>query len=327
MEKVLISGASGFVGRALCRHIRDLDNGPAIVALNRRVQDGPWDRAIETDLSLGRQLSDEVLAGVDTVFHLASKAHAVSERLGSDAGYREVIIDGTRRLVEAAESTGCQRFIYVSSVKAMGEGNRPGRVVPMDESLNSAPASPYGLAKLEAERLVLESRIPHAVVLRPVMVYGPNHKGNLVRMVEAVRKRRFPPLPETGNRRSMVHVADLASALASAARVDAANRRVFIITEDDALSTRQLFDEMRVACGMSRCGWSIPQALLKAMAGCGDAAGRVIGRRFPFDSSALEKLVGSAWYDNQLAKDVLDWQPQHRITDFLAEIGTARNLL
>lgn len=306
MSKTLITGASGFIGRHLAAQ---LAHEHSVIALGRLPVDGPWEQFITHDIASEAALPDAALEGVDTVFHLASKAHALSEKVGADDGYDEVIVGGTTAVVRATERAGVRKLIYLSSVKAMGEGG-DGLVQtnPIDETASTTPSTPYGKAKLAAERIVLASAIPHVVNLRPVMVYGPGHKGNLDRMAEAIRRKRFPPIAENGNRRSMVHVDNLTKACIAAANAPATNRKTYILAEPNPRSTRQLYDQLRVEMGLPHAHWSIPSCLLKGAALGGDLLGRLSGRRMPLDSDSLQKLLGSAWYDGSAIERDTDFR-------------------
>jgi UDP-glucose 4-epimerase len=303
--EVLVTGASGFVGEALCRRLRALGR---IRALGRHAQNGPWDDFVACDLAADR--SDDALVraldGVDVVFHLAAKAHDVEERSGADSAHRRVTVDGTRRLLEACRAAGVGRLVYVSSVKAMGEGGAE----RVDESFAARPTTEYGRCKREAEDLVLRGGyVAHATVLRLPMVYGPGHKGNLARMIEAVDRGRFPPPPRVKNRRSMIHVDDVALAAVLASGCAAASGRVFIVTDGREYSTREMYEWMCACLGKDIPAWSVPLPLLWALALLGDAIGGVRGKRWRFDSAAYEKLFGSAVYDASAARDVLGFQP------------------
>ena len=317
-ETVLVTGATGFLGIRLCERLSA--QGYPVIALGRRSCPGPWREFREADLE--KPLPEDCLAGVDTVFHLAGKAHALAESEGEESGYGSIIVEGTRRLLESAASAGVSRFIFVSSVKAMGEGNPPGQpLAPMDEGIPPEPVSPYGRTKAEAEKLVFGSGLPHTVVLRPVMVYGPGEKGNLPRMVNAVRQGRFPPLPDTGNHRSMVHVDDVIGAMLLASRTPQAAGRAYIITGKDAPSTRQLYDAIRTSLGMPAVDWSVPLWMLRAAAFFGSLIGGLLDRRMPLDCSTLEKLTGSAWYSSERAASEIGYRPSHGVIDWLLGKG------
>lgn len=298
----LVTGATGFIGRVLCEQLQK--EGVRVTGCGRKSMEGPWQTFAQVDLA--SPTASLNLDGIDAVFHLASKAHALAENAQSIQEYHDVIVCGTKRVIDAAEKAGIRKLVYVSSVKAMGEGHSVGNSLsPISEQCNSVPKTPYGEAKLEAERLVLNSKIPHVSVIRPVMVYGPGHKGNLVRMAEAIRKGRFPPIRDSGNRRSMVHVEDLIAACIKASREVAANREVFIIAGNRSISTRELYDRLRIELGMRPVEWSVPDVALQSCAMLGDLLGRVLGRRMPLDRDTLSKLTDSAWYSNDKSKDLL----------------------
>lgn len=315
-SSILVTGATGFLGRRLCQRLTD--EGARVIALGRRRQEGPWDVFHELDLAC-EDVPESLLAGIGTVFHLASKAHAVAETTVHADTYRPVIVEGTRRLLEASRKAGVERFVYMSSVKAMGEGNPEDRpLVALDEASPHCPQGPYGLTKAEAEKAVLDSGLTHPVVLRPVMVFGPGEKGNLPRMIEAVRKGRFPPLPDTGNRRSMIHVDDLIEFTLRSALYPIGAGKVYILSGTEASSTRELYDAIRASLGMKPVGWSVPMVCLSAAATAGSVLGKLFRRRMPLDRDTLQKLTGSAWYSSLRAQQDLRYQPLHSVTSWLA---------
>lgn len=316
-KTVLVTGARGFIGQKLCERLRR--ERLRIVGLGRSAEDGPWDDFLSVDLSQSGP-EPEQLAGVDTLFHLASKAHAVAESASDAAEYRPVIVEGTRRLVEAARAAGVDRFVFLSTVKVMGEGNPEGLPLsPMDEDWPHTPQSPYGRAKWEAEQLVREAGFAHATILRPVMVFGPGEKGNLPRMVEAVNRNRFPPLPDTGNRRSMIFVQDLVEYIVRAATLPVAGGCTYILAGADAPGTRELYDAIREGLSLPPNPVSIPLWLLRAAATAGSMVSFVTGRRVPFDREVLRKLTGSAWYSGERACRELGYRPLMGVRDWLRQ--------
>lgn len=312
----LVTGATGFIGRALCAKLQS--GGAEVRALARHPLDGPWARMIVADVG-AESLPHEALQDVDVVFHLAGKVHAIAEPAGDDAEYVRANVDGTRNVLEASAKAKVQSFILISSVKAGGEGSD----VCLDEAMEDNPETPYGRTKLEAERLVFKyarEHKMHAVVLRLPLVYGPGHKGNLERMLEAVASRRFPPLPEFGNQRSMVHVEDVAEAAILVAERPDANVQTYIVTDDRPYSTRELYALMRVALGRRKPRLSIPIKALRTAARFGDMLGRIRGRRSFFDSDALEKLASSAWYSSRKIETELGFKPAYDLEKALPEM-------
>ncbi|MBU2572087.1 MAG: NAD-dependent epimerase/dehydratase family protein [Gammaproteobacteria bacterium] len=313
---VLVTGANGFIGRYLCRILKD--RGYEVLRLNRNEETSASSASdvISLDLTADRW-NGNPCEDIDTVFHLAGKAHALAEVAQDIDEYRRVNADATRKLLEAAGQSGVKRFIYFSSVKAVGDGDRQ----PMDESVNSPADTPYGQSKYAAEQLVLQGGyVPHPVIIRPSMVYGNTEKGNLPRMIEAIRKGVFPPIPEVHNKRSMVHVEDVVQAAILAADKPEAAGQIYIVTDGHAYSTREIYDWIREALGKPQSSLTMPLALLRAMAKVGDGIGKVRGRRFMFDSDALEKLVGSAWYSSAKIERELGFKPVHDLKSSLPEI-------
>ena len=310
----LITGASGFIGRVLCQQLRNQQ--VQVRAGMRRESEGPWDEVVSFDLTTLR-LPADTLAGVDTVFHLAGKAHALSETRLDEADYFRINTEGTSALLEAAKAAGVRRFVFFSSVKAMGEGGDNCQ----DETVTCHPETSYGKSKLAAERLVLEGGyVPEPVVLRLSMVYGCSHKGNLPRMIESVAKERFPPLPEVRNKRSMVHVEDVVQAALLAAQKQEAVGQTYIVTDGRTCSTRQLYQWICEALATPAPGWAVPIQLLKVLAKVGDAIGQLRGRRFMFDTDALDKLIGSACYSSEKIQRELGYRPTKELESGLREI-------
>ena len=312
-EIVVITGADGFIGRRSCENLQNVGY------LVRRIIHNVSKRREDTfvmDLSAPIDCAN-AFQQATTVFHLAGKAHALAETRQDEHEYFQVNTEGTRKLLEAAKQAGVQKFIYFSSVKAVGDSD----FEPMDESVQTLAETPYGQSKYAAEQLVLHGGyVPHPVVIRPSMVYGNTEKGNLPRMIQAIRRGMFPPLPETHNRRSMVHVDDVVQAAILAAEKPEAAGQIYIITDGQEYSTRQIYDWIRTALGKSPFNASIPIGLLKLLAKSGDAIDRVSGRRFPFDSDALDKLTGSAWYSSAKIQHELGFSPQHTLKSSLPDI-------
>lgn len=312
MKTALVTGASGFIGSRLCRFLES--QGYSVRTCNRTHQ-GP--NNIPLDFMKMAACPPALCAGVDVIFHLAGKAHALAETQQDAAEYRLINTDGTRKLLEAAQLAGVQKFVFFSSVKAVGDSNQQ----PMDETATVPARDPYGASKYAAEQLVLHGGyVPLPVILRPSMVFGNTDKGNLPRMIHAVRRGMFPPLAESGNQRSMVHVDDLIQAAYLAAEKPQSAGQIYIVTDQQSYSTRQIYDAIRAALGRPPIAWSVPLPLITGLAKFGDGFGRLTGRRFPIDSDSLEKLTGSAWYSSAKIVRELGFQPQHTLWKALPDI-------
>lgn len=316
----LVIGGTGFIGQRLVMALRDRDGESRLLSREPgRVTETHGVVPVSGDLTVPESLQGAA-KGVDTVYHLAGFAHAVdSPGGGAESMHQAVTVEGTRALLYAAVHAGVDRFVFASSVKAMGEGGEE----CLDESAPELPLTAYGRAKLEAERLVLEAGRKygiHAVVLRLPLVYGPGHKGNIPRMIAAIDRGRFPPLPETGNRRSMVHVDDVVRALLRAAEDPTAKGKVYLVTDGRSYSSAQLYGAIARGLGKRLPRLRVPTSVLVGLGAAGDVVQRLSGRPVPVNSEAVGKLLGSACYDSGRIERELGFRPQRTFFDALPEM-------
>ncbi len=318
---VLVTGASGYIGRRLVNAL--LRHGVAVRAVARdavRIK-ALWPfaevEAVSADLTRPQTLAG-VCDGVRTVFHLASGTD--ESGVTADQAHAGGAVIGTRMLLADAVRGGATRFIFMSSVKAMGEGGQ----ACLTETSPALPVSSYGRAKHAAEHLVFEAgrrRGLHVCALRLPLVYGgDDSKGNLPRMIAAIDRGRFPPLPETGNKRSMVHVDDVVRAALLAAERPQANGQLYLVTDGHDYSTRQIYLAICSALGKPPPRWVLPLACLRVAARLGDGIGFITRRDFPLNSETVEKLIGSAWYSSEKIHRELDFQPTRTLIDALPEM-------
>ncbi len=223
-NRFLVTGASGFIGNQLCASL--IAQSSSVLAMTHRACKlqgcQPW------ICDIAEVIDERNMESVDTIFHLAAKGHALTETRQDKAEYFRTNTEGTRRILEAAGKAGVRRFVFFSSIKAMGEGGNG----CLDESAACEPQTSYGQSKLEAERLVLDGGyVPEPTILRLSMVYGPGGKGNLPQMINAISRGFFPPLPEFDNRRSMVHVNDVVQAAILASEKPEAVNQTYIVTD------------------------------------------------------------------------------------------------
>ena len=253
MKNILISGATGFIGERLVGAV-----DANIRVLSRKKQSNY--ETVVCDLK-SEVIPNNALDGVDTVFHLAGFAHDLSDATKIQNIYQKVNVDATIRLAKLAVKSNVNRFIFVSSVKAGGGSNFG---VCVSEKDQGNPEGIYGKTKREAELKLLkigkESDM-HVSIIRPSLVYGPNVKGNLQLMLSGIARGWFPPLPETGNKRSMIHVDDLVRAILLVADDDRANGEIFIATDGTPHSSRYIYNAMCSALDKSIPKWSVPKIL------------------------------------------------------------------
>lgn len=292
----LITGANGFIGRRLLQ--------PGERGLARDITATP--SSVRGDLLDPASLA-LACEGIGTIFHCAGYAHAFSS--SDPDAHRRINYEGTRNLLNAAGEAEVRRFVFLSSVKAMAS---PGDAC-VDEDWPGESMTPYGHAKRAAEDAVLEAGNKfgmHVVNLRLAMVYGRGGRGNLERMARAIRSGWFPPLPETGNRRSLVHVQDVVEVMRLVAERPEANGRTYIVADSRAYSSREIYEAIRVALGVSPAPtFTVPAGLLRA-------AGRLNGRL----GEVVDRLIGSACYCPARIERELGWRARIGLTEGLEEM-------
>ena len=261
MLNVLVTGATGFVGQHLIEYLK-LD-GYNIKAISRKLI--PSVDTVICDF-LKDDIPDDALKGIDIVFHLAGYAHDLKSESGIEQTYQKINVDITSKLLLLSVKNNVKKFIFVSSVKAGGV-SRQGKCAT-EKSL-SEPDGVYGKTKREAELKVLEAGRKsdmHVSILRPALIYGPKVKGNLQLMMQGIKKGWFPPLPEIGNRRSMIHVDDIVRALLFLANNKKSNGEVFIATDGRVYSSRNIYEAMCYVLDKNIPNWSVPRLLFNTIA-------------------------------------------------------------
>jgi len=262
MYSIFVTGATGFIGQKLLAFLNDkvgacketgttgIVEGTSIKILSRQLHS--CYETVVCDLQ-SDPIPDSALLGIDTVFHLAGFAHDMREAYDVEHLYREVNVDATVRLAELAVNSNVKRFIYVSSIKAGGI---------YEDDKGNQPEGVYGETKREAELKILEigrKSEMNVSIVRPSLVYGPGVKGNLGLMRKGIEQGWFPPLPETGNRRSLIHVDDLVQALLLVAEDERTHGEIFIATDGMTHSSREIYDAICISVGKKVPKWSIPK--------------------------------------------------------------------
>jgi UDP-glucose 4-epimerase len=303
-KKYLITGASGFIGSRVFNELKR--SGADCIGLGRKslICEG----YISCNL-LDSQGLRMALSGVTCVINCAGYAHAFK---ASSSEIKKQAWDdnylGTKNLLEIACNLGVEKFINLSSVKVMGD---PGFSC-VDEEFDPSPVTDYGLSKLAAEKLVSEAHQQlnvHTVNLRLVMVYGKGGVGNLERMANLIKKKIFPPLPQTANRRSLVHVNDVVAAVLHVLNDPRAAGETFIIAGPESPSGREIFNEIRKIYGFSPLSFELPRWVMELL----------------INKEITSKLLDSACYSNKKIEHMLGWSPQINLKDGLIEMLMSSN--
>jgi nucleoside-diphosphate-sugar epimerase len=309
MKKVLITGSNGFIGQVLSNTLQE--NG---FEVKKAVRIKTESNQIVLDLTTDWAFNP--CDNLDTVFHLAGKAHALSDNRRNTNEYHKINTEGTRKLLEAAQQAGVERFIYFSSVKATGDSE-----LRQDESSERLANTPYGHSKYAAEQLVLKGGyVPHSVVIRPCMVYGNSSKGNLPKMIQSIDRGFFPPLPAVNNHRSMVHVDDVVAATLLMAQTPKAAGQIYIVSDGKGYSSRQLYELICHALDKPVTRITIPCFIFKGLATIGDIIERLLSKRFIFNSDIQHKLFGSAQYSSEKIERELNFKARYTLKQALPSI-------
>ena len=250
----------------------------------------------------------DVLQGVDVVFHLAGIAH----QQAPEAAYAALNENATLKLARQCSAAGVARFVFLSSVKAMGAATGSAERTEQECTL---PTDPYGLSKWRAEQALRAefTADPMAVViLRPALVYGDSAKGNLALLAKGVEAGlpRPPPL----GARSMVAVDDLVDLLCIVAREPVQAIQTWIVTDGQHYSTRRVYDQLRAATGrgvaaawLPTVGWRLAAAVLDCRPGMARGA-------------TFYKLFATELYSNRAVLEATSWRPRLRLEDMAGAI-------
>ena len=310
---ILITGAAGFVGcnlgkylarrHALRLAVRELPTVDSLRGFGELIVAGPVCDAMDWSKSL---------KGVHAVVHLANRAHVTREAAADPvAAWREVNVEGTRRLAEQAAAVGVKRLVYLSSVKVLGE-RTSGQA--FDETSMPAPEDAYGQSKRDAEQALCDVAAKtglEVVVLRPPLVYGPGVGANFLRLMRWVARGIPLPLAAIHNRRSLIYVNNLASAIEACLVHPAAAGKTYLVGDGEPVSTAQLVAMLASALTVSDRSWPLPPALLQL-------TGAAIGM-----SGELARLVDSLEVDDMAIRRELAWLPPFLMAEGLRETAAA----
>ena len=300
--RVFVTGATGFVGKALVTELV-ADHHQVVAALRKQSTELPMEveQRLIGDLGFLSESNTiiDTLDNIDVVIHTAARVHIMRDNAADPLDeFRKINVDATLKLARQAAKAGVKRFIFLSSIKVNGEStdNRP----PFHESDEPAPEDPYGQSKLEAERALFElarATPMEIVIIRPPLVYGPGVKANFASLIKLVNKGIPLPFGAIQNKRSMLAINNLVSFIKLCmAAPDAANH-VFLIADEDSLSTTQLLNNIAQA-------YARPVRLIPVPASWIAFCAKLIGKQ-----NLTDRLFGNLQIDTSKAVQLLGWKP------------------
>jgi nucleoside-diphosphate-sugar epimerase len=308
-SRVLVTGATGFVGKALCKKLL-ADGWPVVGTYRTAYSENKIPAGIKKTRvkSIGPNTDwQEALNGIDTVIHLAARVHLLEDAATDEiTEYRRVNVAGTNHLAQTAAFMGVRRFIYMSSVKVYGEEN----TVVYTENDIPMPTTPYAISKYEAEQLLQEINDKtdlEVVVLRPPLVYGPHVKANFLKLLKVVDMGIPLPFANVRNQRSMIFLGNLIDAIVLCIDHPKAARKTYLLSDGIDTSTPELIRKTASALGRPVRLVPFSLNLLRLLA-------RIFDR-----SEALDRLLSSFSVDSSRICTELDWIPRYTMAEGLAE--------
>ena len=276
---LLVTGGTGFVGRALVERLGDQP-----IRLATRADSAGWQKA---------------LAGITAVVHLAARVHIMHDTVADPlTAFRAVNVDGTLNLAREAAASGVRRFVFISSVKVNGEATLPGRPFMADDK--PAPQDPYGVSKMEAEqglRQIAAQTGMAVVIIRPPLVYGPGVKANFAALMRAVQRGWPLPLGAVHNQRSLVALDNLVDFIVTCLSHPQAANQTFLVSDGQDLSTTELVRGLAQAAGVSARLLPVPVWVLQ------------VGANLLGKGDAVQRLCGNLQVDISKARSLLGWLP------------------
>jgi nucleoside-diphosphate-sugar epimerase len=307
MGLVLVTGASGFVGRELCTELAGRK-----VATRAALRRGTSMAVHATELAEIDGVSAAtdwtgLLRDVSTVIHLAARVHVMRDDVADPLEeFRKVNVAGTEGLARAAAEQGVKRLVFVSTIKVNGEATQAGE--RFTEADVPSPRDPYGISKWEAEqalhRVAADTGL-EIVIVRPPLVYGAGAKGNFALLLRALRARIPMPLGAARNLRSLIYVGNLADALIACAMHPVAAGKTYVVSDGDDISTPDLLRGLGQAMRRPALLWPCSGMLLRL-------AGRLFGK-----PEEVERLLGSLCIDSSRIRRELNWTPPYSLQEGL----------
>ena len=325
--KCLITGANGFVGKALCAKL--LNRGHAVRAAVRAAGSPTGNTEVSVIGSIDGETDwSAALAGVEVVIHLAARVHVMhDDAVDPLEAFRRVNTAGTDHLARSAAASGVKRLVFVSSIKVNGECTFPVAASTLEkippnppftkwgtlrsvfsETDEANPQDPYGVSKWEAEqalhRVAKETGL-EVVIVRPPLVYGAGVKGNFAQMLKVLAKGIPLPLASANNLRSLVYLGNFVDALVTCATHPAAAGQTYLVSDGEDVSTPDLLRQLGAGMGHPARLLPCPPSLLKL-------GGRLVGK-----SDQIDRLLSSLQVDSSKMRRELDWQPPFSLQEGL----------
>lgn len=299
MLNILVTGANGFVGSALCNHLSQTFQ---VTGVQRKHSDSS-----NYDLKILPEMDNAdwapLLKEVDIIIHLAARVHVMNDNVSEPINeFRRVNVEATVNLANQAAQFGVKRFIFVSSVKVNGEFTEENK--PFRENDIANPSDAYAKSKFEAENALFSlanKSLMEIVVIRPPLIYGPGVKANFANMLKVLHLKLPLPLGAIRNKRSFVYIGNLISLIERCITHPSAANQIFLVSDGQDLSTKELLTKCALMLNLKLLLLPIPLIILNGLA-------------ILFNKQALiQRLCGNLQVDIAKAFNLLNWKPEFSV--------------
>jgi nucleoside-diphosphate-sugar epimerase len=301
MPEILVTGATGFVGKAVVQRLLAEDESRYVAVAARR-DNQQWPARVLPRVTGDLEPATDwsvALGDISVVVHCAARVHVMADTAANPlAEFRRVNVQGTLNLARQAAAAGVRRFVFVSSIKVNGEATQLGRPFTADDA--PAPLDAYGVSKMEAEqglREIARQTGMEVVIIRPPLVYGPGVKANFAAMMRWLRRGVPLPLGAIHNQRSLVALDNLVDLIVTCLAHPAAANQTFLVSDGEDVSTTELLCRMGQALSRPARLIPVPVSWLKL-------AAAMVGK-----SDVAQRLCGSLQVDIEKTRRLLSWTP------------------
>lgn len=321
MGKILVTGATGFIGTHLVNKLIEKGADISIFVRDQKKIDKEWvkkTKVFEGDITNKDSLS-LISKDIDVVFHLVAVNVHKTPRSEEEKKYLyEVNVKGTKNILESLG--GClKHFIFLSSISVY-DGVESSK--ELEENSEVKPNNAYGESKLICERLVAEYGKKYGFMttsLRMPFAYGPGNKGNIFKMIDAISKRRFFLIGRGDNKRSSVYVGNVVDSALSVVGKEIANGKVYIVTDDINYSVKELYMIISKSLGRKPIPFHLPLGIAKIFAKVGDSVEKFFPGLFPLNSEILRKLTCTFCFSSNKIKEEIGFSPKYDFYNTISE--------
>lgn len=321
--RVLITGATGFIGRHFKTYLCDKECDVICSYRGKKPNDDNRANVFWVNIGEINAKTDwsQALDGVQYVVHIAGVAHRIGysqEEL--KVQYDEVNINGVENLIKQVKcSSTIKRFVFLSTLSVYASNIEK----KINEKTICDPDNYYGKSKYEAEHIIIKNLISTSIdwsIVRPTLVYGKGNPGNMERLINLIKSGLPLPFSMIKNKRSLLYVGNLVSALYQTMINPEASNKIYLLSDGQDVSTRELVDMIRKAIKKAGITFPLPVTVLRIIGLLGDYMNKINYNKYGIDSYSIDKIIGSLEVDSSPIRNELSWQPPYSVHEGIKSI-------